>query len=226
MFAVGDEKQSIYSFQGAAPRMFALMGRRFAALTQEATQPWRRIPLDLSFRTVAPILEAVDRVFSDHARTPGLTAEATSAIHHAVHRLGHGGLVEVWPTLAIDGQRAADAWAPLEEGSPSAPEIAAGRAHRRYDQGAGSTAGERLASEDRPIRPGDILILVRKRRPFAAPMVAALKARNIPVAGADRLRLSEQIAVQDLDRARRLPDAARGRLGTGGGLEEPAVRLQ
>ena len=29
-------------------------------------------------------------------------------------------------------------------------------------------------------------------------MVAALKARGIPVAGADRLRLSEQIAVADL----------------------------
>ena len=55
-----------------------------------------------------------------------------------------------------------------------------------------------LASEGRPIRAGDILILVRKRAPFGSAMVSALKARGIPVAGADRLLLTEQIAVQDL----------------------------
>ena len=55
-----------------------------------------------------------------------------------------------------------------------------------------------LASENRPIRAGDILILVRKRTPFAPAMISALKARGIKVAGADRLVLTEQIAVQDL----------------------------
>ena len=197
LFAVGDEKQSIYSFQGAAPRMFAEMGRRFAALTEATGQPWRRIPLDLSFRTVAPILEAVDEVFADHVHTPGLTAEATTVIRHAVHRMGHAGLIEVWPTLAPAEGLGADAWAPLSESASSAPE--ARLAERIADTIKGWLDGaERLASEDRPIRPGDILILVRKRRPFAAPMVAALKARGIPVAGADRLRLAEQIAVADL----------------------------
>ena len=49
-----------------------------------------------------------------------------------------------------------------------------------------------------PIRPSDILVLVRRRRPFAPQMVAALKARGVPVAGADRLTLIDQIAVQDL----------------------------
>ena len=58
--------------------------------------------------------------------------------------------------------------------------------------------GELLASEGRQVCPGDILILVRKRQPFAEAMVAALKARAVPVAGADRIRLAEQIAVQDL----------------------------
>ena len=196
LFAVGDEKQSIYSFQGAAPHMFAEMGARFARLTETARSPWRRIPLDLSFRTVAPILGAVDRVFSDPQRTPGLTAEAI-AIRHAVHRTGHAGLVEIWPTEAHEDGTPADAWAPLQEGQPSAPE--ARLAERIADTIKGwLQSGERLASEDRPIRPGDILILVRKRRPFAAPMVAALKTRGIPVAGADRLRLAEQIAIEDL----------------------------
>src|SRR5262249_20417679 len=62
----------------------------------------------------------------------------------------------------------------------------------------GLKTGERLGSEDRPVRAGDILILVRKRLPFAPAMVSALKARRIAVAGADRLILTQEIAAQDL----------------------------
>ncbi|MBO0742710.1 MAG: PD-(D/E)XK nuclease family protein, partial [Hyphomicrobiaceae bacterium] len=39
---------------------------------------------------------------------------------------------------------------------------------------------------------------VRKRTPFAPAVISALKAHGIPVAGADRLVLTEQIAVADL----------------------------
>jgi ATP-dependent helicase/nuclease subunit A len=194
LFAVGDEKQSIYSFQGAAPHQFAAMGARFAQLS--GSDRWRRIPLDLSFRTVAPVLEAVDQVFADHGRTPGLSA-TTEIVRHGVHRLGHGGIVEVWPPEVPQDDASADPWSPLDEQSGRAP------AERLADRIATTIrrwldTGEMLASEGRPVRAGDILILVRKRRPFAAPMVAALKARGIQVAGADRLRLTEQIAVEDL----------------------------
>jgi len=58
--------------------------------------------------------------------------------------------------------------------------------------------GRVLEARQRPVVPGDILILVRKRGIFADAMVRALKRLDIPVAGADRMRLTEQIAVQDL----------------------------
>ncbi|MEQ1651382.1 MAG: UvrD-helicase domain-containing protein, partial [Hyphomicrobium sp.] len=58
VFAVGDEKQSIYSFQGAAPEMFADVGRRVEAMTAQASVLWRRVPLTMSFRTVQPVLDA------------------------------------------------------------------------------------------------------------------------------------------------------------------------
>jgi len=196
LFAVGDEKQSIYSFQGAAPEMFATTGRRFAELAAAAGLPWRRVPLTLSFRTVAPVLAAVDDVFRDPARTPGLTAEETT-IQHVASRFGHAGLVEIWPTEKPDEIEQADPWSPLADASERSP------ANRLADRIADTIAGwlksgERLVSEDRPIRAGDILILVRKRQPFAVPMVAALKRRGIPVAGSDRVALTDQIAVQDL----------------------------
>ena len=97
LFAVGDEKQSIYSFQGAAPTMFADMGEKFAQQASRAGLQLRRVPLTLSFRSVEPLLAAVDGVFADRTRTAGLTAVATPILHVA-HRVGHAGLVEIWQT--------------------------------------------------------------------------------------------------------------------------------
>ncbi len=196
LFVVGDEKQSIYSFQGADLAQFDAMGKAFADMARNAGLTWRRVPLDLSFRTVAPVLAAVDKVFANHGRTPGLTTEA-AIVRHGVHRLGHGGIVEVWPAEKADDVDHVDPWTPLDETAASAP------AERLAERIATTIrgwldSGDMLASEGRPITAGDIIILVRKRRPFAGPMVAALKARGIEVAGADRLRLSDQIAVADL----------------------------
>ncbi len=119
LFAVGDEKQSIYSFQGAAPEMFSRMGDRFEALAASAGQPWRRIPLTLSFRTVAPVLEAVDSVFADPPRTPGV---APAPPHRQAPRpraaWSRSGLPSRPPT-----SRRSDAWSPLDETSADAPVV-------------------------------------------------------------------------------------------------------
>ena len=196
LFAVGDEKQSIYSFQGAAPKMFAAMGKDLAQRAGRAGLPWRRVPLTLSFRTVEPLLAAVDSIFADPQRTPGLSS-APVPLEHVASRAGHAGLIEIWPTEKHEPAEAAEPWSPLAETgvSPSAVRLA--------NRIAATIAGwlearEMLASENRPVRAADILVLVRKRLPFAPALVSALKARGVPVAGADRLVLGEQIAVQDL----------------------------
>ena len=196
VFAVGDEKQSIYSFQGAEPEMFARMGQHFASMAKTANITWRRVPLNLSFRTVQPVLDAVDNVFRNAKKTPGLTAEAQT-IEHIASRFGHSGTLELWPTEKTGDVASADPWKPLLDTSERAP------VHRLAERISATIAEwlgnkEILASEGRPVRAGDILILVRKRQPFAAPMVAALKACGIAVAGADRMTLTEHIAVEDL----------------------------
>ena len=197
VFAVGDEKQSIYSFQGARPEMFAEVGGRFEKLTQSANAGWNKVPLNLSFRTVQPVLDAVDDVFRDSDRTPGLLA-GPAGIKHIAKRLGHAGVIEVWDVEKADLTVDTNPWAPLEDAdSTKAP------ANRVANRIAATIAewlasGEMLLSENRPIRAADILILVRKRNPFAIPMVAALKARGIAVAGSDRIKLNAQIVVQDL----------------------------
>jgi ATP-dependent helicase/nuclease subunit A len=196
IFAVGDEKQSIYSFQGAAPEMFAQVGNHFADRAAGVKAAFERVELDVSFRTTSPVLAAVDKVFSDPDRTPGVPA-GRRGIHHIAKRLGQAGSVEIWqPEKWQDGDPS-DTWSPLDEKSSTAPSLRlaeriATKIRHWLDR------GERLESMGRPVRAGDILILVRKRRPFATPMVAALKAAGVPVAGADRLAVTQHIAVQDL----------------------------
>ena len=194
LFAVGDEKQSIYSFQGAAPKMFAAKGDALSARAERAGLPWRRVPLTLSFRSVEPLLAAVDAVFARPERTRGV---GSSPVRHIANRAGHAGLVEIWPTEKYEAPNPAEAWSPLDE--TSATPAVVRLANRIADTIAGwLRSGEMLASENRPVRAGDILVLVRKRLPFAPALVSALKVRGVPVAGADRLMLAEQIAVQDL----------------------------
>ena len=196
VFAVGDEKQSIYGFQGAAPEMFERTGREFEALANAAGTAYARVPLTLSFRTVAPVLSAVDTVFATAEAAAGLTAGGEE-VRHAVHRLGHAGVVEIWPTELPHEALAEEPWSPVAATAGSAP--ANRLAARIADTIAGWIArGERLTSEDRPITAGDVLILLRKRQPFAPAMIRALKACGLPVAGADRIRVTEQIAVADL----------------------------
>ena len=197
VFAVGDEKQSIYSFQGARPEMFGEVGARFEKLTQNANAGWNKVPLNLSFRTVQPVLDAVDAVFSDSARTPGLLA-GPDGIKHIAQRFGHSGLIEVWDVEKSEAAIDTNPWTPLEEiDSTTAPaNRVANRIADTIDRWLAT--GEKLRSQDRAIRASDILILVRKRNPFAVPMVAALKARGIAVAGSDRIKLNAQIVVQDL----------------------------
>ncbi len=196
IFAVGDEKQSIYSFQGAAPEQFHAMGQAFAEAAKQSAARWQAVPLNLSFRSVQPVLDAVDEVFSDPARTPGLTATA-EAIRHIASRFGHGGRVEVWPLETYIDADSADPWSPLADTSERAP---VNRLAERIAANIDSWLrnNEILASTGRPVRAGDILILVRKRHPFAVPMVAALKARGIAVAGSDRVELTDLVAVKDL----------------------------
>ena len=60
IFAVGDEKQSIFSFQGAAPGAFDEMRRFFEKAHNDAEKPFVPVPLLHSFRSVPAVLQAVD----------------------------------------------------------------------------------------------------------------------------------------------------------------------
>ncbi len=119
VFAVGDEKQSIYGFQGAAPEQFAHMGRALGELVRTSGQTWNEIPLTLSFRTTAPILDAVDRIFSKGHGTAGVARG--EGVRHVASRIGAAGLVELWPTEKADKAEPAEVWEPFKDATPPSP---------------------------------------------------------------------------------------------------------
>ena len=193
LFAVGDEKQSIYGFQGAAPELLAENGAHYADKAQEAGFRWRTVDLNLSFRTLAPVLTAVDRVT---AALPGL-AHGPSVPHVAYRRKG-AGLVELWEPERGEKEDKGTVWEPDAAAPPAAKpaEALAARIAAQIEHWLDS--GTALNSADRPIEPGDILILLRKREPMAGLLQAALKRKGIPVSGADRVALLDELAVMDL----------------------------
>jgi ATP-dependent helicase/nuclease subunit A len=198
IFAVGDEKQSIYSFQGADPSRFGAIGRAFQRRAEAAGLGFHQVPLNLSFRSTAPVLEAVDAVFAKPEAAKGLAFAETSVIQHHAFRVGQTGLVELWQPEAEAKPDPADPFAPWEEAATGARSVdALCQRIARLIKGWLTSEAE-LLSEGRPIRAGDILILVRRRDPFTTPMIRALKREGVAVAGADRMKLIDQLAVQDL----------------------------
>ncbi len=197
VFAVGDEKQSIYSFQGADPDAFARMERFFEARAAAADRRWQLVEMPLSFRSVWTVLKAVDKVFADDAAAAGLTFGGR-AVRHLSSRTGQAGLIEVWPTLKPADDPDPDPWdAPLDQIPASSPQVQL--AQRIAEQvKSWIDGGKILESKGRPIRADDIMILVRRRAQFAEEMIRALKQRGIAVAGSDRMVLTEQVAVMDL----------------------------
>lgn len=197
IFAVGDEKQSIFSFQGADPAKFAEMRAHFAAKVQGAGKTWNPVELLLSFRSTREVLGAVDQVFSTTETATGLNAEAEPPTHYPFRDLD-AGLVEIWPTCVPEEEEAALPWdAPLDYPNSLSPEA------RLADQIASTIAhwlasGEILKGAGRQIKAGDVLILVRRRNVFVEEVIRALKRRDVPVAGTDRMVLTDQIAVMDL----------------------------
>lgn len=232
VFCVGDEKQSIYSFQDADPRLFIAQGLHLHARCEEAGIGFRRPPLDVSFRSSAEVLHAVDLAFK--AEEAALSAperkDMTGRLEHkllmadpetlrlrqpiAFHRYGGHraarahtpGCVEIWPPVPKPET-------PEEDSIDLKPVDDTERSDSARNQLAEAVAqeisdilarGDRVWEEGkphwraRPAGPGDILVLVRKRGGLFEEIIRRLKLKDVKVAGADRMTLTDQLVVEDL----------------------------
>ncbi|MGX5800754.1 double-strand break repair helicase AddA [Bradyrhizobium sp. Arg314] len=195
VFAVGDEKQSIYSFQGAAPDSFAESRLLFAGRVRDAEAAFANLKLTWSFRSSDDVLAAVDRVFAEPGVRRGISHDPDPLSHKAI-RTDAPGYVEVWPSIGAEMVEEPDDWTlPVNHASAPAVRVAE---HVATTIQSWLRNGEVIEGKGRKLTAGDILVLVRKRDRFVHALSRSLKNRQIPVAGADRLSLPGHIAVQDL----------------------------
>lgn len=197
VFAVGDKKQSIYRFQGAAPDEFERMRLFFKQRIEDAENEFRTVPFNLSFRSTRPVLELVNKVLENPVARRGVIVENEDA-YHLAFREQDAGLVEIWPLEKHQKTDTAPAWKPPVEQERNRSALS-----RLAEKVADKIAtliknGDILKSKGRPVQAGDFLVLVQRRNAFVNELVRMLKDRQIPVAGIDRINLSEHIAVQDL----------------------------
>lgn len=193
LFVVGDEKQSIFSFQGAEPAAFGEYRDRFRSQAHGAGLPFIDFRPAISRRSASTILEFVDAIFESESARDGLTS-GRDLIHHDADRKELG-RVEIWPLVPPPERKAFEPLAPVDAPEPGAHTVLAARIAGRIadwlKHGISLPGGE-------PFTAGDIMILVRRRNVFSEEMIRQLLDRGVQVAGADRMVLLEQLAIMDL----------------------------
>ncbi len=197
IFAVGDEKQSIFSFQNAAPREFAEMRNYFRKRHEDSGLTFEYRQLEHSFRSCQSVLSAVDIVFKDIAGSVTSDSEGGIPPHIALPDAPPG-VVEIWDTIKPEKREAIEGWdAPFDTVSEVSPRVKLARRIARTVRRL-IDAREPVGLDRRPSRYGDVLVLVRQRGSLFEAIIRALKNEGVEVAGADRLVLTEHIAVMDL----------------------------
>lgn len=232
VFCVGDEKQSIYSFQNADPARFIQQGTRLSKQAEGAGLAFARPELKTSFRSAPEVLEAVDLAFADvraaietktftgapnakfyddreqKAVEPATGAHPFMAYRgHEAARRGTPGCVEIWPFTprlpkGEEDSLDEEADGPVDDAPRNSPrnqlaEAVAQEIRAIIDRG-DAVWEEKPEWHQRAATPGDIVILVRKRSGLFAEIIRQLKLKNVPVAGADRMVLPDQLVVQDM----------------------------
>ncbi|WP_295634599.1 double-strand break repair helicase AddA [Novosphingobium sp.] len=205
LFVVGDYKQAIFRFQGTSPENFAHARDRvrgqLAAVAEAMAEPERAL-LDLglarSYRTAAPVHDFVDRAIA------AIGPERFGRIEAIDPHMGEDrpGLVAMWNPVSLaptpgddepegDGEDGSEGWL-------SRPDRQLADTLARQIRTWMETGFPLLKGRHRLAGPGDVMVLVRKRKELAGLIVARLHAQGVPVAGVDRLRLGAPLAVKDL----------------------------
>lgn len=200
VFVVGDEKQSIYSFQRAAPEEFQKMKEFFKQKAIHSNGVWAPVNMDISFRSSQSVLKIVDDCFAEPNIAKGVSQDN---IAHTSFRRGQEGQAVLWPIFSdnkTDDDNLSESFPlPLPDKIVQQPSGVVQLSEFIARQIKNWLENEEiLPSRGRPIKPADIMILTPSRKAISKQITKELRKLNIPVTGTDRMVLAEEQAVCDM----------------------------
>ena len=195
LFVVGDQKQSIYSFQGADATAYDGARHKYT----KASSLLREEELAISYRSTKPVLDAVNAIFS----VAGLARAGITALNENPHvptRDSQEGIVEIWPLLEFDEDAPPDPWVkPIDRPPQASPKRQLARnIAQKVEAWLNPQSPRKLSGSERSVGAEDILILFRRRNDIFRMVLAELRSAQVPVSGADRLSLLGSLIVKDL----------------------------
>ncbi len=218
LFVVGDEKQSIYSFQGADLSRFIAAREHFRRRASEAAMPFVELTLEGSYRSLAPVLEAVDQIFKDPTmlaslqaldpRRPALDKPSTpSPLRHKAHRELKGGSRSLH-LLTLD-QNTNPRTSPKINPKTN-PDLSAVEQKVAWAEAIAAFVAEQVLGKHAPLlsdgnqpearRPcaGDVLLLLAQRTHLMQPLLAAFAERKVPCEDIDKFDLTAALQAEDM----------------------------
>lgn len=204
-FIVGDEKQSIYSFQGASPERFLFEQENFNSKDEISDVKFENVDFKVSFRTGGEILKAVDKVW-EHSNKSSIETKSIKPSSHDSARQKESASVELWPIeMGIEAnEEEEEAYnQPIDAILESSPK-------NQLAENIAKELKARIGKEPvwdkdkdgnsilRPLEAKDVMILVKARNDFFHQIIKRLKYYNIDVAGSDLIILNKDPAILDL----------------------------
>ncbi len=196
LFVVGDEKQSIFSFQGANILHFNEMRKKFAQKSREAGVEFQEIELNKSYRSLAEVLNLVDLLFENQELRQRVTF--APKIEHEIHRKNEIGQVAIWPLIEFEAEEEEEVEFEMIAQEKEVLNSQIETARLMAKKIASMIGVKFLPSKKRFLKASDVMVLVRKRDEFSRNLVRFLKNENVAVNGLDRINLNEQIIIADL----------------------------
>ncbi|CAK6508316.1 MAG: exodeoxyribonuclease V subunit beta [Rickettsia endosymbiont of Ixodes ricinus] len=195
IFIVGDDKQSIFSFQGADLHNFSLVNEQLKANLTSTNKKFKNITLEYSYRSCAEILQFTHNVLKNiKSDYPSLFLSNNPLISSL---RTHQGIITVWP-LVISEKQEELFWALPEdyENSKSAADLLIKKIVNFIKEQIESK--EILPSTASRIYEKDFMILVRKRDEFSNNLIKELSRAKLKVEISDRINLKENLTIMDL----------------------------
>lgn len=206
IFIVGDEKQSIYSFQGAEPDIFSDIFYFYQEKLSLVNQKLLNVELNTSYRSYPAILQVVDQTFAKPELKNSIS-KLSPQIKHQANNNKSFGKVELLPIVAVKKDKEEKdneyKWNlnftvnDEEKEREILAKLITKKIKSFFDEN--KLIAGRNNEKIRPIKFSDIMILLVERKSDLENLIIDNLAKSgIPAVGADKINFSKNLTVADL----------------------------